>query len=99
MGGLINAINAGALSLEVSQKSIEVVGNNIANINTEGYSRQQPVLQPYPSMNFGGFFIGQGVKVSDVSRQHDVFIEQQVMEKSIDFGMQEAMSRLCSSRS
>ena len=43
--------------------------------------------------NFGGFFIGQGVRVSDVSRQHDVFIEDRIMEKSIDFGMQDAMTR------
>jgi flagellar hook-associated protein 1 FlgK len=92
MGGLFNAINTSKLSLEVNQKSIEVVGNNISNINTEGYSRQEAVLEPYPSLNFGGFFIGQGVRVSDVSRQHDVFIEKQIMEKSVDFGKQDAMT-------
>ena len=92
MGGLLNAINTSKLSLEVNQKSIEVVGNNISNINTEGYSRQEAVLEPYPSLNFGGFFIGQGVRVSDVSRQHNVFIEKQIMEKSVDFGKQDAMT-------
>jgi flagellar hook-associated protein 1 FlgK len=92
MGGLLNAINAGKQSLEVNQKSIEVIGNNIANLNTEGYSRQEVVQEPYPSMNFGGFFIGQGVRISDVSRDHDIFVEQQIREKTIDFGMQDAMS-------
>ena len=93
MGGLLNAINVGKQSLEVNQKSLEVVGNNIANLNTEGYSRQEAVLEPYPSMHFGNFFIGQGVKIADVTRQHDVFIDQQIKEKVVDFGMQDAMSR------
>ena len=92
MGGLLNAINAGKQALEVNQKSIEVIGNNIANLNTEGYSRQEVVQEPYPSLNFGGFFIGQGVRISDVSRDHDVFVEQQIREKTIDFGMQDAMT-------
>ena len=93
MGGLLNAINAGATALEMNQKSIEIIGNNISNINTEGYSRQEAKLTPYPSMNFGGFFVGNGVRISDVAREHDVFIDQQIKEKSIDFGMQDAMSR------
>lgn len=93
MGGLLNAINAGATALEMNQKSIEIIGNNISNLNTEGYSRQEARLTPYPSMNFGGFFIGNGVRISDVAREHDVFIDQQIKEKAIDFGMQDAMSR------
>jgi flagellar hook-associated protein 1 FlgK len=66
MAGLVTALNAARTSLEVNQKSIEVVGNNISNVNTEGYSRQKTTLTPYPAMNFGDFFIGQGVKVTDV---------------------------------
>ncbi|KAF0188200.1 MAG: flagellar hook-associated protein [Desulfobulbaceae bacterium] len=88
MAGLFTALNAGRTSLEVNQKSIEIIGNNISNINTEGYSRQSAVLTPYPSMNFGGFFIGQGVLVSDVRRDHDAFITDQLQEKSIEFGLQ-----------
>lgn len=88
MAGLFTALNAGRTSLEVNQKSIEIIGNNISNVNTEGYSRQSAVLTPYPSMNFGGFFIGQGVLVSDVRRDHDAFITDQLQEKSIEFGLQ-----------
>ncbi len=88
MAGLFTALNAGRTSLEVNQKSIEIIGNNISNINTEGYSRQSAVLTPYPSMNFNGFFIGQGVLVSDIKRDHDSFITDQLQEKSIEFGLQ-----------
>ena len=93
MSGLFSALNSARTSLEVNQKSIEIVGNNISNVNTEGYSRQKANLETYPAMNFGDFFIGQGVKITDVSRDHDVFIEQQIKQKAIDFGLQDALTR------
>ncbi len=93
MAGLFNALNAARTSLEVNQKSIEIIGNNISNVNTEGYSRQQAVLETYPAMNFGDFFIGQGVKISDVKRQHDVFIDQQIKEKAVNLGLEDAATR------
>jgi flagellar hook-associated protein 1 len=88
MGGLLTSLNAGKTALSVNQKSIEIIGNNISNVNTEGYSRQKADLTPYPSMNFGGFFVGQGVIVSNVSRDHDVFVTNMLQEKSIEFGLQ-----------
>lgn len=93
MAGLLNALNAGKTSLEVNQKSIEITGNNISNVNTEGYSRQKAEFQTYPAMNFGNFFIGQGVKISNVSRDHDVFIDKQIERKASDFGYQDALTR------
>lgn len=92
MAGLLNALNTARTSLEVNQKSIEIVGNNIANVNTEGYSRQLAQLATYPALNFGDFFIGQGVRITDVHRQHDVFIEQQIKQKAMDFGFQDALA-------
>jgi len=96
MAGLFTALNAGKTALSVNQKSIEIIGNNIANVNTEGYSRQSASLSPYPSMNFGNFFIGQGVVVSDVKRDHDVFVTNMLQEKSIEFGLQEGQTRALS---
>ncbi|MFH0781255.1 MAG: flagellar hook-associated protein FlgK [Pseudomonadota bacterium] len=93
MAGLLNALNSARTSLEVNQKSIEITGNNISNVNTVGYSRQKADFETYPAMNFGDFFIGQGVKISNVSRQHDVFIEQQLKQKAVDFGLQDALTR------
>ncbi len=86
MGGLLTALNAGKTSLITNQKSIEIVGNNIANVNTEGYSRQRAELSSIPAVNFGDFFVGQGVTVTDVERDYDVFINRQLQEKSIDYG-------------
>ncbi len=93
MAGLFSALNAARTSLEVNQKSIEIVGNNISNMNTEGYSRQSATLSTYPSVNFGDFFVGQGVKVSDVQRDHDVFITNQLRDKVVEFGLQNGQTQ------
>lgn len=86
MTSLLNALNAGKTSLLTNQKSIEIVGNNIANVNTDGYSRQRAELMQIPAVNFSGFFIGQGVTVSDVSRDYSLFISRQLQDKSIEYG-------------
>lgn len=92
MAGLFSALNAGKTALSVNQKSIEVIGNNISNVNTEGYSRQSADLTPYPSMTSGDFFVGQGVVVSNVSRDHDVFVNNMLQEKSIEYGLQDGQT-------
>ena len=93
MAGLLNALNAARTSLEVNQKSIEVVGNNISNINTEGYSRQSAKLSPTPSLQYGSFFIGQGVKITNIQRDHDVFIQAQLEDKYVDLGFANGQTR------
>ena len=90
MGGLLVALNAGKTSLSTNQKVIEISGNNIANVNTPGYSRQKAILTPYPSLNFNGFMIGQGVKVGDIVREHDAFLSTQIQDKSAGYGEADA---------
>jgi len=90
--GLAAALNTGKTSLFASQKSIEVAGNNIANVNTEGYSRQKVVLGDIPSLEFGGFFVGTGVRVNNIEREYDVFINQQLLDKSQELGAEDAKS-------
>lgn len=92
MGGLFSAINTGATALQVSQKQIQITGNNIANVDTEGYSRQYAEKTPYPSINRNGFFIGQGVTVTDVGREHNAFVTKQLTDKSVDFGFENSQT-------
>ncbi len=96
MAGLFSALNAGKTALSVNQKSIEIIGNNISNVNTEGYSRQSASLSPYPAMHFGGYFVGQGVVVSNVERDHDVFVNNMLQEKSVEYGLQDGQTRALS---
>ena len=92
MGGLNAALNSGRTSLQTNQKAIEITGLNIANVNTDGYSRQTPYLTPYPALNFGDFFIGTGVQVGSVQRSHDVFLDGQIKDKSSEVGLESSMT-------
>ncbi|MGI6657734.1 MAG: flagellar hook-associated protein FlgK [Desulfobulbus sp.] len=88
MTSLLNALGSGKTSLLSNQKSIEITGNNIANVNTRGYSRQTAEMTQIPSVNFGDFFIGQGVTVTNVNREYSLFINRQLQDKSIEVGVE-----------
>lgn len=90
MGGLLNALNSGKTSLFTNQKGIEVTGNNMSNVNTPGYSRQVMQLSDIPTMEYGGLFIGTGVRVDDIVRNYDSFVQDQLVDKQATLGEADA---------
>ena len=69
-------------ALQVNQTAIDVTGNNIANANTEGYSRQRVEIsasQPYTilAMNkpTAPGQLGTGVKIDQILRLRDAFAD------------------------
>ncbi|HET9517399.1 MAG TPA: flagellar hook-associated protein FlgK [Actinoplanes sp.] len=72
---------SGALSaLHAQRRALEVAGNNIANANTEGYSRQRVTMQPIGAGAVPGLWSTSdvsnfGVRVDDVERLRDAFLE------------------------
>ena len=42
MSNIMGLLTIGQTALLAHQKAIDITGNNIANVNTEGYSRQTP---------------------------------------------------------
>ncbi|MEW5978201.1 MAG: flagellar hook-associated protein FlgK [Acidobacteriota bacterium] len=75
MATLFGSLEIGRKSLNASQLALEVAGNNIANINTPGYSRQRAVLQPSLPLATGAGLIGTGVDVTSIQGVRDRFIE------------------------
>ena len=92
MSGLINALNIGKSSLLDGQRAIEVVGNNISNVNTEGYSRQVPVFTDFPTLNMNGFMVGRGSKIDVLDREYNNFLAKMMQEKSSALGEEDAKS-------
>jgi flagellar hook-associated protein 1 FlgK len=92
MSGLINALNIGKSSLLDGQRAIEVVGNNISNVNTEGYSRQIPVYSDYPTLNMNGFMVGRGSTIDVIDREYNTFLAKMMQEKSAALGEEDAKS-------
>lgn len=74
MSGLLNV---GARALMANQSALQTIGNNIANVNTPGYSRQSVVLQNVAGEFTGSGFYGKGVEIVTVQRNYSEFLTKQ----------------------
>ena len=75
-----SSLNAATTALWAQRRGLDVTGQNIANVNTEGYSRQRADLRAISSSTTPAFFstssgIGAGVNADDVIRIRDAFLE------------------------
>jgi flagellar hook-associated protein 1 len=71
MASSTNFLGIGISGLLSSQAAIATTSNNIANVNTEGYTRQSIDFTTNIPEFFGGNFYGTGVLVGDVKRVFD----------------------------
>ncbi|MDA8793807.1 flagellar hook-associated protein FlgK, partial [Bacteriovoracaceae bacterium] len=70
----------GRSGLNVSKKMLETTGHNIANVNTEGYSRQRVTAATSEPIPEGHYVLGTGANVSDVRRSHDDILEKRFIK-------------------
>lgn len=74
-------LSMGTGALTASQAAISVTGNNIANVNTAGYSRQSVLLKTNTSLDYSFGQIGQGVSAQEVIRVYDKFLERSLVSQ------------------
>ena len=74
----MSLINNGLSGLLASQRALQTIANNVANVNTDGYVRQQTNIASNPVQFQGGVGIGTGVRVTDVERVYDQFLGNEV---------------------
>lgn len=72
------SIRLAANTLRANQIAMQVVGQNLANANTEGYIREEVVLSPAPTQRLGGLLLGMGVEVEAVIQKIDNFLEERL---------------------
>ncbi|MGZ8185109.1 MAG: flagellar hook-associated protein FlgK [Methylobacter sp.] len=82
--------------LTAAQYALETASHNIANVNTEGYSRQRVELGTRPAEFTGAGYIGQGVNVNTVARSYDRFITNQLTSSTSAFSESDAFHALAS---
>ncbi|HEU5109925.1 MAG TPA: flagellar hook-associated protein FlgK, partial [Micromonosporaceae bacterium] len=80
MSGSFGGLSTALSSLYAQRRALDTTGQNIANANTEGYSRQRVGMQaasatPVPALYSTSDGVGGGVAVSDVARLRDTFLE------------------------
>lgn len=74
MGAIASLLDLTRRSLNAQAQSIRTVGDNIANVNTPGYSRRKAELVTSQATGTENLRTGTGVEVSRVVRQVDQFI-------------------------
>ena len=74
MGSLLNV---GSRALQANQAALQTAGNNIANVNVPGYSRQKVILNTVPGQFSSSGYVGQGVTVQTIQRNFSEFLTRQ----------------------
>ncbi|TWT27818.1 flagellar hook-associated protein FlgK [Planomicrobium sp. CPCC 101110] len=91
MVSTFHGLELGKRGLAVTQTSITTTGQNIANANTKGYSRQQVNASASPSLDVwtsGGKSgqLGTGVSLDSITRVRDSFLDRQFQDQSSALG-------------
>jgi flagellar hook-associated protein 1 FlgK len=80
--------------LLAQQRALDVTSHNIANANTEGYSRQEAVLQTADALQVApGQLLGTGVDVVAYRRVRDSFLDLQYRAQAMQVGSNATRSR------
>jgi flagellar hook-associated protein 1 FlgK len=74
-----SAMYVSLTGMRMSQAAMETASHNIANVNTEGYSRQRLNLSALPSQNAKWGQMGLGVTADNVIRYHDDFLTRSII--------------------
>ncbi|NNM55366.1 MAG: flagellar hook-associated protein FlgK [Spirochaetales bacterium] len=89
MSSTFSGIELGKRALIANTEAMQTVGHNLANVNTEGYSRQRvefkemdPLDDPALNRTERPGQVGQGVVVAEVVRVRDELLDKQIVAQS-----------------
>lgn len=71
-------LQTGISALNTFQRQLTTTGHNIANVNTEGYSRQRVDMGTREAQQLGTNFIGNGVHATGIRRSYDQYLAGRV---------------------
>lgn len=71
-------------AISVNQAAMQTVSHNIANAETEGYSRQRAELAPRPPQHLPFGSVGTGVDIANITRARDVALDSAYRRESSD---------------
>lgn len=91
---LAATLEIGKSGLRIYQVATEVTSENIANVNTPGYSRQRVILESAPPSTANGFPLGTGVKISSVERYYDALLQKQLVNAGTTASYDSARSQV-----
>ncbi len=90
MSSISGMMNIAKSALATQQKALNITANNIANADTEGYSRQRLVLDQSGYVDYNGGTMSTGVQATSIQRIYDKFLGAQMAESAAQQGRWEA---------
>ncbi len=93
MIGLTAGLEVARKALSAYQLAISVYGNNIANVDTPGFSRRRPVLGESEAVELSFGRIGLGVSTSTIRRMRDAFVDRSYWNARASYGHYESMEQ------
>lgn len=94
MSDLFQIMNTARQAILSHTTAISVTSGNIANVNTEGYSRLRPVFGSKGTISGGAVDIEVGVEISAVERIFNRYLETQVVKQAQQVGYSQVKSDL-----
>lgn len=91
---MADILNIGVSALTSLQQAMSTTGHNIANVNTEGYSRQQANFVTQQPEFLAGYYIGTGTTVSTIERSFDQYLQTGVNTRTSSFEGAQVSSEL-----
>jgi len=82
MPGLSTSMNIAVQALMADQGALDITSNNIANVNTPGYSRELAVFQEGPPVVEGNVAYGSGVTLAQFQSVRDQLLQLRIYEES-----------------
>ena len=79
MPSLNSSLNMGQRALSMNQRAMHTSGHNIANQQTEGFSRQQVTTQSAPADPLG---LGRGAEAQPTTRVFDHFVQKKILQEN-----------------
>jgi len=86
MTDIYGVLSIGSKALLTQQKGIYVTGNNIANVNTPGYTRQRLNMSSDVPVNSSIGLVGTGVRAIGVERVYQRFLGVQINNETQSLG-------------
>lgn len=80
MADLFTSLNTAARALEAQRFALDATGQNIANVNTPGYTRRVVDFAAVPP--YDKYSAGSGVEVKDLRSQRDLLIERRLEQET-----------------
>jgi len=83
--------------LTVSERALDVIGQNISNVNTPGYVRQQAMITTGPYVNTvgknGSFQMGLGADIQQIRQVRNTFLDNIYRQENTTLGFWESKNK------